>query len=1182
MLCLLGGGASAGAEEAVLAKVDANATPAAAPPVDFGRQIRPILSDKCFACHGPDEQTRAAGLRLDMKDSVLTPAKSGRTPVIPGDPDNSELIRRVLSHDDNVRMPPARETRQPTAQELELLQQWVLQGAPWEEHWAFVAPESPALPSVSKPDWPHQGLDLFVLAGLERQGLAPSAPADKRTLIRRVSFDLTGLPPTREEVEAFVADTSPQAYERLVDRLLASPQYGEHMTRYWLDLARYADTNGYHIDNERFMWRWRDWVIKAFNENLPFDEFTVQQLAGDLLPNATLDQKIASGFNRNHMITFEGGIIEEEYRAQYVMDRVNTLGTVWMGLTVSCAQCHDHKYDPISQKEYYQLYAFFNSVPEKGSDGNRGNSAPMMRAPLENQEEQLAALETRVAALREQLQAPMPEADVAQAKWEAEARTQLEGRWTVLTPDAATAQGGTQLDILEDGALLAHGENPDQQVYEISVKTDLQSITAIRLEALVDASLPHQGHGRSDNGNVVLSGFEVDAVPVDNPELVKQITFASVNADHSQPKFDPVFAIDGKADTGWATDGHARRENRALVFVPTERMGFATGTELRFRVKHESTQFAQHALGKFRLSVSTDPGMSPSLLGPWYMNGPYLATYGNVAYETEYGPEQGVDLHETYDDGRAKWVRVLDNALPDGVVNNLSGDVAATYLYREIVAPTARILNLGLGSNDALKVWVNGKVVLDNDVQRGVAPDQDLITVDLEEGKNALLMKVVNYGNAYAFYFNNKNEQTGDIPLDIESLLALETRQDGEEQRLREFYRARFVPAWKELRDQVAAAEAEQKAFEATIPEVMVMAEMETPRDTFLLIRGAYDQPGDQVFAMTPSVLPPLPADAVPTRLSLARWLVDGRNPLTARVTVNRFWHHLFGTGLVKTVEDFGVQGERPMHPELLDWLALEFVRMGWDTKAFLKMIVTSATYQQSSRLTPELLERDPENRLLARGSRFRLDAEAIRDNALAVSGLLVPTIGGPSVNPYQPGDLWKEVSYGGTEFSAQEFVQDSGDKLYRRSMYTFWKRQAPPASMLILDAPTREVCTSRRPRTNTPLQALQQMNDAQFVEAARHLAQRMLTEGGEEMMARLAYGFELATARIPSDDEKAILCEVLAAQLEDYRAKPEQAEALLAVGESAREASLDPVEHAAWTTIASMILNLDETISKS
>jgi hypothetical protein len=767
--------------------------------IDFNRDVRPILSENCFVCHGPDEGQRKAKLRLDTRDGAIAKLRSGSHAIVPGKVTDSELMRRLLTDDAAERMPPAKTNKKLTAKQIDTLKTWIEQGAPYSQHWAFVAAKRPALPNVKNSTWARNAIDRFILARLEKDGLAPSPEADRPTLIRRVALDLTGLPPVLSEIDMFLSDKRPDAYERMVERYLSSPHHGERLAVDWLDAARFADTHGYHIDAGRDMTRWREWVIDAFNMDMPFDRFTVEQLAGDLLPNATLDQKIASGFNRNHMINFEGGAIPEEYLNNYIVDRVNTTATVWLGLTMTCAQCHDHKYDPISQREFYQLYAFFHNVPESGLDGSKGNAAPTLKAPTKAQREEIAKLDAQIQELEKM------------------------------------------------------------------------------------------------------------------PDSAKKV---------------------------------------------------------------------------------------------------------------------------------------------------------------------------------------------------------------------------------------------------------------------------------EELRKTKAA-------LEAKAASTMVMQDGK-PRETFMLVRGEYNKKGDKVTAGVPAFLPALAKETPANRLSLARWLTDPAHPLMSRVIVNRYWQLFFGTGLVKTVDDFGSQGELPSHPELLDWLAVEFASPStrgasappshpWSVRDLLRSIVTSSTYRQSSIVAKEHLAKDPENRLLARGARFRLQAEFLRDQALAVSGLLNREIGGKSVSPYQPAGLWQELAarQDSKNWSAQFFVQSKGKDLYRRTMYTFWKRTSPPPQLVTFDAPDREICTVRRSRTNTPLQALVLMNDPTYVEASRKFAERIMKHD-KAQETRLAFAWRLATSRPPSERELGILKRTLEKQLATYQQNPKAAEALLRVGESARDETLPTAELAAYTIVASVILNLDEVVTKN
>jgi hypothetical protein len=1008
--------------------------------VQYNRHIRPILSNNCFKCHGPDAQQRQSGLRLDERDGATAPANSGRMAIVPGKPEQSELIRRIMAADPAERMPPPETGKTLTQQEQRLLAAWIEQGAEYERHWSLIPPVRPALPEVRYAEWPRNGIDRFILARLEAEGLTPSPEADRVTLIRRLSLDLTGLPPLPEEVDAFVSDPSPTAYEGLVERLLASPHFGERLALEWLDAARYADTHGYHIDSGRDMTRWRQWVIDAFNHDMPFDQFTIEQLAGDLLPKATLEQRIASGFHRNHMINFEGGAIPEEYHTAYVVDRVNTTSTVWLGLTLNCCQCHDHKYDPFTQQDFYRLYAFFNNVPERGLDGNKGNAEPVLKVPTPQQEAELASLASQIAELEQRFAAPDAQLDAAQAAWEA-AQAAAVPAWQAAAPSSLHSAGGAELVVQPDHSILASGTNPAQDVYVCRLPVEQAGTTAFRLEALPHESLPAQGPGRSSNGNVVLTGITAALAEADDGERPLQIKRAT--ADFSQQGFPIEAALDADSSSGWALYPEVGKAHAAVFELAA---ALEAGQELIVTLRFESP-FAQHQLGRFRFSFTT-----------------------------------AADPHAT----------------------------------------------------DAL-------------------------------------------------------------PPEVHAVLSLPASERSEEQArlLRTYYRQRVDEAGRALAAQLEGARGRRAELEQQIPTTMVMAEMPQPRPTFLLIRGQYDKRGEQVSPGVPAALPPLAEGLPPNRLGLAQWLVSPRQPLTARVIVNRYWQMLFGTGLVKTSEDFGVQGEWPSHPELLDWLAVEF-REGcpsspecagpaWSVKSLLRLLVTSATYRQASVVRPELQARDPENRLLARMPRLRLPAELIRDQALAAAGLLQRQIGGHSVSPYQPPGLWEELAYreDGANWTAQTYVQSHGADLYRRTMYTFWKRTSPPPSLATFDAPDRETCTVRRARTNTPLQALVLLNDPTYVEAARKLAERVLQQAEATAEARAALAFKLCTARCPKPAELEILLGVLREQQRAYHEQPQVALELLAVGESSRDESLDPAELAAWTVVCSTILNLDEVITR-
>jgi len=1001
----------------------ATALSVAAAPLSFNRDIRPILSNNCYQCHGPDSAARKANLRLDREVDSRAELKSGSAALVPGNLDDSELIYRITTTDADEKMPPADSHRTLTPKQIETLKQWVKQGAKYEKHWAFIPPQALPLPKVKQADWPANGIDHFVLARLEAEGLKPAPPADKATLLRRVSFDLIGLPPTLTELDAFLADKSPKAFEKAIDRLFASPRYGEHMARYWLDAARYADTNGYQYDTHRNMWPWRDWVINAYNRNLPFDQFTIEQLAGDLLPNATLQQKVATGFNRNHPITIEGGIIPEEYRTEYVIDRVTTTAQVWMGMSFLCARCHDHKFDPVSQKEFYQFMAYFNQVPERGNSG----FTPNIKVPPAG----LEKIKTDLAAAQQAMKERENALAAAQLKWEKSLKTEpATAVWTPLKPSETTGGGGTTFKLLPDDSTLVGGKSPASEVYTIRLHTKETNITALRLEALTHPSLPHAGAGRAFNSNFVLSEFETQIGPSIRSSQRIPVKFARAAADYSQVNYHINATIDGNRGTGWAVDGPTKKENRKAMFIAAKPFGYRGGMDLTVRLRFDFGTL--HTIGRFRIS------------------------------------------------------------------------------YTQSTSPTL----------------------------------QDMLTIP----------------------------QIAALPI------AKRTSQQAK--LLRDHFLRTAGPAEaKALHMKIISLRAQQQKLSSAGSTSMIMADMPNPRKTYILHRGQYDQRREEVSAGTPNALGAMPKDAPRNRLGLARWLVDGKHPLTARVAVNREWQRLFGVGLVKSTEEFGTQGDWPSHPALLDWLAVQFTKNGWDQKALLKLIVTSATYRQDSRASAELLARDRDNRLLARGPRHRLDAEVIRDNALAVSGLLVDQIGGPSVFPYHPNGLWLELN--NRPGYSRTYQQGKGDDLHRRSLYTYWKRTVPPPSMATFDAPEREFCLVRRSRTNTPLQAFVMLHDPQFIEAARHLAARMMT-ANKSTGERIGFGFRVVTARKPTAREIQILSHLYTKRMTHYQANPKAAESLLTIGESTTPQHLPPTELAAWTTVARTMLNLSEAITKN
>lgn len=1004
--------------------------------LQFNRDVRPILSDKCFHCHGADASHRKGELRLDLREEAMKPAESGDIALVPGSPEKSQLFARVmLANDHDDVMPPEKSGKPLTSAEKAILKQWIAEGAEYQGHWAFIAPLRTEPPQVAGVEHP---VDRFLAARLEKEGLKMSPPADAATQMRRVSLDLTGLPPSQSDLSD-LSDWSDKKYEAYVDKLLASPHYGEQMAMQWLDFARYADSNGFQTDSSRQMWPWRDWVIQAFNDNKPFDQFTTEQIAGDLIPNARRDQIVATGFNRNHRINGEGGIIAEEWRIENIMDRVETTSATWMGLTMGCCRCHDHKYDPITMKDFYSFFAFFNNVPESGtiqgaSNRSGGNSLPVTTVPTPEQEQKLAQLDADLKKAKAHVAEVAKQLPQLIAAWEPEAQETLRKMktvWAPLTPTKVESKSGTTLVKQADGSYLATGANPQKDVYIYDAVLPEQGASAFLLECLTDPSLPGGGAGRFSNSNFALSAFDVYLRHKNGKQELLKLKKAE--ADFSQKGYEIANVLDGKGRRGsWAVDGPNRKENRRAMFVLQEPIAPEKDAMLLLRVRMEA--IGGHNIGRFRIASSSLPSEAVRLSG-------------------------------------------------------------------EPFSPALRLA--------------------------------------------------------------------------IETPAAKRTPQQRKE--IETFFRANVENPLKQADAALAKAQRAYDDFDRSLPNVMVMQEGPV-RDTFILKRGEYDKPEAKVTMATPAVLPPMPKDAPANRLGLAKWLVDPANPLTARVWVNRAWEKFFGYGICKTAENLGSQAEYPVHPELLDWLATEFIRSGWDMKKMQKLLVMSAAYRQSSKVTPALLEKDPDNRLLARGPRFRLGGEVVRDQALAIAGLLVPKIGGPSVKPYMPDGVWDETSKYG---DLRGYKADSGEGLYRRSFYTIWKRTAAPPTMLMFDAPSREVCTVKRSRTNTPLQALSLLNEVTFVEAARGLAQQMMKNGGATPEQRIAYGYQKATAHTIDADSLRTLVAGYQARLTAFQAKPEEAKALLAQGMLKADDTLNPAELAAYTTTASVLLNLDRVVTR-
>ena len=997
---------------------------------EFNRDIKPLLAERCLSCHGPEK--RKGGLRLDLRAGFFREGDSGKLPLVPGKSKESQLIQRVTVNDDE-KMPPKGERLTP--EQVSKLKSWIDAGALVPEdaggnvkHWSYIKPLARPLPDIKNKAWCRNGIDNFVLARLEKEGLSPAIEADKAVLLRRVSLDLTGLPPSLEETDAFLADNSSDAYEKAVDRLLASPAYGERWARPWLDLARYADTQGYEKDNRRTIWPWRDWVINSLNQDMPFDQFTVEQLAGDLLPNATLEQKIATGFHRNTMTNTEGGVDNEEFRYEALVDRVSTTFGVWMGSTLNCAQCHNHKYDPFTTVEYYRFMALLNNT----ADANNGDDSPNIKIFQPGQKEQLEKLKEaeRNAAKSLEETAKSPEFTKAMAEWESKSGS--ETKWETLDPIEMKSEAGATLTKQPDGAVLASGTDPDRDNYTVTVKTKLKGITAFQLEALPDKSLPNNGPGRA-NGNMILSEFKVTA----GGQAVK---VKSASADFEQSGWPVAGALDDKPATGWALAPEFGNAHAAIFALATP-LGDGNETTLVFRLEHQSPEWAHHVLGHFRLKATTSADLVPHGKTP--------------------------------------------------------GDVSTIL---------------------------------------GVAADK---------------------------------------------------RTDKQRSRLQEYFRE-ISTTLKANRDAIAAAKKASDDFEKKLPVTSIMQELPKPREMKRHVRGAYLSTAEVVQPGTPAALHPFPKDEAVNRLGLARWIVDKDNPLTARVIVNRYWEQYFGKGIVETVEEFGKQGEPPSHPELFDWLALQFVTGAqspntgekspkitpWGVKAMHRLIVTSATYRQSNKVSAALRDKDPYNRLLARGPRVRLEAEMIRDQALAVSGLLSHKIGGPSVMPPQPGGIWQVV------YSGDQWNTSAGEDKYRRGLYTFWRRSSPYPMMASFDAPSREFCVVRRSRSNTPLQALNTLNDPVFVEAAQALARKVAAVPGDAK-TRAVFAMRTCLARVPKPEEIERIAKLYESELAFYSKQPADAEKMATsqLGKPAAGANLS--ELAAWTVVSNVLLNLDEMITK-
>ena len=1160
-------------------------------PVSFNREIRPIFSAHCYACHGPDAGQRKAGLRLDVEEEALKPLQSGGRAVVPGDPIASALMSRITAEDPDDRMPPPEHEKPLSSKQIDTLKRWIGEGAQWERHWAYLPPKRPALPPLQQTGWARNEIDHFIQAEQEKRWLEPSPEAPKAKLIRRASLDLIGLPPSVAEIEAFLENDSEEAYDQLIDRLLDSKHYGERQALFWLDLARYGETQGFHHDRHRDMWHWRDWVIRAYNENKPFDEFTIEQLAGDLLPNSTPEQKIATGFHRNEMTTSEGGALPEEYSVKYVVGRVDTTARVWLGTSLACAECHDHKYDPISQEDYYRFFAYFNNVPEDGLDKSM-NPRPRLSLKTSAQEKQIQTLAQEINALElayaNLVNSPNETYNAGQKHWMDKLENAYRKNWRFLEPWAATAANRSELAWNADHIITASGTIPNKEIYTIDFYSDLPAVTGIRLEAIPDGTSGKIG--RAKNGDFVLTRLEVfsrsairaqlagasspafaqwrligpfgSGIPssqlldtIFGPET--HLDFNAAFGEERQQWSDPIKdlnealkALEGKTGVLYLAGTIAAQsstETTLRLNTPLPHRLWVNLAEILAPMENETLKISlQKGQNSILLKLAIDgapPKIQPTLLAE---QAPWKPVKLKAAAASRERPRYGIQgaLDDKIETGWSVWEKEPQNKDRE-------------YAWFQTDEP------LGAKSGNALRVRLSFHSPLP---QRLLGKFRLAVTDSAAVGDWIALPQNIRTDLIQFF-----NRQSSEPPPSLQV-----------------HYRENFIEEARQLKKLINAKKKERADFENSLPVAMVMGERQTPKDTFVLIRGEYNNPGKKVETGLPSALYPEFSESPeqkannPTqqgnRLDLARWIVDPGHPLTSRVIVNHYWQQFFGTGIVKTAEDFGSQGEWPSHPKLLDWLAREFVESGWNIKHMHKLILTSATYRQDSTILPQHLRIDPENQKLARFPRTRLEAEAIRDLALFTGGLLDPTIGGESVYPYQPPGLWEQLAFQGT----RKWEQSKGVKNYRRGLYVYWRRSVPYASFVTFDAPSRETCTVQRPRTNTPLQALVLMNDPVYIEAARSLGLRILTEGGPTPDDKIRFACQTVLSRPPLTQELNQLRQAYLDELRHFESNRIAANQLIHVGASEPPLNADISKLAAWTIIGNILLNLDETITKN
>jgi len=1128
-------------------------------PVDFTRDIRPILSNNCFYCHGPDEQERKggeSGLRFDTAEGIAADLGDGKKVVVPGQPDKSVLMQRVLATNPDELMPPPSSGKKLTAHEQELLSTWIKEGGKYAAHWSYVKPVRPTPPNVKDASWPRNEIDQFLLARLEREGLRPSVEADKYALVRRLSIDLTGLPPTIAEVDAFVNDQDPKAYEKLVDRLLAKPAFGEHWAQMWLDLARYADSAGYADDPPRTIWLFRDYVIKSLNANTPFDQFTIEQVAGDLLPNPTEDQLIATAFNRNTLTNNEGGTNDEEFRNVAVVDRVNTTMAVWMGTTINCCQCHTHKYDPISHEEFYKLFAFFNNT----EDADRRDESPLLSIYTESQKQQQGQWKAELVRLEPILKTVTPELRAAQAEWESAFPLKL--TWQGLKPASVKSQSAVEVKVDDTGAVsVAAGAKNDN--YTIEVPLTESTIRALRLDALPDDALPGKGPGHASGNFVVTKVAAIITPPTGSslkgrfvrvvlPGKNKFLSLAEVQvfqgAENIAPKGEASqISVDYDGPAKLAIDGNTNGHyydaksttHTAAADDPWWEVDLKTEQSIDRIMLWNRTDGAGERLANFKLQVLNEKHEPV-----WQKD---VGPHPNPSAEFSVNGQRAIDFQ----------VALADYSQPmfdaANVLNNKD--------------PKTKGWAVGGGTGQAHALTLISKAAIE-------VPAGSTLQVTIEQQSNHANHTLAHF--RLSTTSESRVEEWAKTPAAVVDALRTEVagRTPQQSDLITQHYLS-IAPLLDPTRKQLAAV---QKQLSDLKPEtVPIMKEMAANRrQTKIQLRGNFQDLGAEVTEGTPAVFPPLPADAPRNRMALARWLIDENNPLTARVIANRYWEQIFGIGIVATSEEFGTQGDQPVHPELLDWLATELIRLKWDTKALLKTLVMSAAYRQSSKVTSELQQRDPDNRLLARGPRFRLSAEVLRDQAMQISGLLSPKMYGPPVKPPQPS-IGLSAAFG----SGIDWQTSAGDDKYRRGIYTTWRRSNPYPSMATFDAPNREVCTVRRGRTNTPLQALVTLNDPVYIEAAQALARRIVADGGATTSDRARYGFRLTLSRPPHEAELSRLVSLYEQSLAKFSQDAEDAKRMANDPLGAPPKGANIAELAAWTVVGNVLLNLDETLMK-